>query len=234
MPDGVNAIAYNTRIIGEAGIKIRDDELLDYAIRFFNSFIRDALNASNIRAIFNILYQYRLLTESVFGYNPQKTEEIFGYFLEYGNYCLNKGGGLEFALSTVAHDLKDLFIYAYDKKVKNIENLLNSFMTVEDNVNPKQYPPVYMFVRLAQLQLATFLFSKGDHKLLEIVAKDLENETVQQLTIWQNILLGIKDRRYQEVTARGYNFLYIDEGQKKYLSSFFEEYILSQPDKFQA
>jgi len=232
MPDGVNAIAVNTRIIGEAAIKLHDDELLDFAIRFFNSFIRDAINAVKIRAIYNILYQYRLLTESVFDYNPEKTEEIFTYYLDYGNICLGKGDPLDFALTTVAFDLKDLVVYAYNKKFKNLENLLNLFMTVEDRVDPQEHFVVYMFVRLAQLQLATFLFSKGDHNLLSIVAKDLENETIQQLTTWRNMLLGYTSRRYQEITARGYQFLYIDENQKKYLNSFFEEYILSQPDKF--
>ena len=232
MPDGVNAIAVNTRTIGQAAIKLQDDELLDFAIRFFNSFIRDAINAVKVRAIFNILYQYRLLTESVFDYNPQKTEEIFGYFLEYGNICLGKGDPLDFALTTVAFDLKDMVVFAYDKKLKNLDNLLNSFMTVEDRVDPQAHFVIYMMVRLAQLQLATFLFSKNDHKMLSIVAKDLENETIQQLTTWRNILLGYSSRRYQEITARGYQFLYIDDNQKRFLNAFFEEYIFSRPDRF--
>lgn len=232
MPDGLNAIAYNTRIIGQAAITLQDDELLGFAIRFFNSFIRDAINEAQIRTIFTVFYQYRLLTESMLDYKPEQTEDIFRYYLEYCGYCLDRGGGLEMAMGYEAFDLKDLVVYAYDRKVKNIEALLELFMTVEDRVDPAKYPAVYMFVRLSQLHMATFLYSKGDDKLTAIAAKDLENETVNQLTRWRGFLMSIADRRYQEITARGYNFFYMDDNQKKHLNSFFEEYILSQPDKF--
>lgn len=230
MPDIVSAIAYNIRKIGEKAIKYQDDKLLEMVIKFYNTFIRVSYNAKNVRAIFNLFYQYRLLTESILDYDPKLSEKILGYFKYYGEFCLNQGLG--FVLFTAAFDLGGLVATAYDKKVKNIKELLLIFLQVEDVVDKKKDMFVYTGVRHAQLILATYLLSKGDKELLPIVVDDLKDETLSQLVIWRDGLLAVKDRKFFEVTDRGYAFEYIDENQKGFLKKFYREYILSQPEVF--
>lgn len=230
MSDAISAIAFNTRVIGEAAIKTRDDNLLEMAVKFYNTFIRVSINARNIRAIFNLFYQYRMLTESIFDYDSKLSAKILGHFLYYGETCLQMGLG--FVLMTAAFDLGGMVATAYDKGVKNIKELLTIFMALEDKVDRKKDMVWYTGVRNAQLILATYLLSKGDKELLPIVVEDLKTETLNQLIKWRDDLLAIEDRKFWEFTDRGYRFEYIDENQKKYLKLFYEKYILSQPDVF--
>lgn len=230
MPDAISAIAYNTRIIGEAAIKNKDDYLLDMAVKFYNTFIRVSINNKNVRAIFNLFYQYRLLTESVFDYDVKLSEKILTYFKYYGEFCL--GQGLGFVLFTAAFDLGGMVATAYDKGLANIKDLLLIFMAVEDPVDARKDMFVYTGVRNAQLILATYLLSRGDETLLPIVVEDLKAETLSQLVKWRDGLLAVKDQKFFEITDRGYTLEYIDENQKEYLKLFYEKYILSQPDVF--
>lgn len=230
MPDAISAIAYNTRIVGESAIQNRDDNLLDMAVKFYNTFIRVSINNKNVRAIFNLFYQYRLLTESIFDYDIKLSEKILGHFKYYGQFCL--GQGLGFVLFTAAFDLGGMVATAYDKKLDNIKDLLLIFMAVEDTVDRYKDNFVYTGIRNAQLILATYLLSQGDDELLPIVVEDLKTETLSQLVKWRDGLLAVKDRKFFEITDRGYTFEYIDENQKTYLKLFYEQYILSQPEVF--
>lgn len=230
MSDAVSAIANNTRIIGEAAIKTKDDDLLEMAIKFYNTFIRASINAKNIRAIFNLFYQYRLLTESIFEYDTKVSAKILGHFLYYGETCFQQGLG--FVMMTAAFDLGSMVATAYDKKVKNIKELLLIFMALEDKVDRKKDMVVYSAVRHAQLILVTYLLSKGDEELIPVVVEDLKNETLDQMIKWRDGLLAIEDRKFWEFTDRGYRFEYIDDTQKKFLKLFYEKYVLSQPEVF--
>ncbi|MCP4750995.1 MAG: DUF2254 domain-containing protein [Proteobacteria bacterium] len=232
MPDAISAIAHNTRILGEAAIKTKDDELLQMAIRFYNTYIRVGINAGNQRFIFNLFYQYRLLTESVFEYDTELSVRILNNFKYYGEQCYGRGMPLAFVMFSTAFDLGGLVATAYDKKLENIKELLLIFLALEDQVNKQKDPFVYSGIRNAQLILATYLFSQGDRELLPMIIDDLKSETISQLTRWRDGLLAIKERRYIEVTDRGYEFMYIDDTQKKNLVQFYDEYILSQPEVF--
>lgn len=230
MPDAISAIANNTRIIGESAIRHKDDYLLEMAVKFYNTFIRVSINNKNVRAIFNLFYQYRLLAESVFDYDIRLSEKILSYFKYYGEFCL--GQGLGFVLFTAAFDLGGMVATAYDKNLENIKDLLLIFLTVEDTVDEKKNMFVYSGIRNAQLILATYLLSRGDESLLPIIVEDLKAESLEQLIKWRDSLLAVKDRKFFEITDRGYTFEYIDENQKEFLKLFYEKYILSQPDLF--
>lgn len=230
MPDAISAIALNTRVIGEMAIKKRDNLLLDMVVKFYNTFIRIALNDLNIRAVFNLYYQYMLLTESIFDYNPKLSQNIAFYFKYYGEIGLQKG--ISFVLYNAAFDLGSLVAKAYDKKLPNIKAILLTFMELEDNIDKEKDFFALSGVRKSQLILATYLLSKGDKDLLPIIAEDLKNESFDFLIKLRDMLLDVKDRKYWEITDRGYNFEYIDDTQKEYLKLFYDKYILSHKEDF--
>lgn len=230
MPDAISAIALNTRIIGEAAIKNRDKLLLDMVVKFYNTFIRISLNDLNIRAVFNLYYQYMMLAESIFEYNPKLSQNIAFYFKYYGEIGLQKG--ISFVLYNAAFDLGSLVAKAFDKKLPNIREILLIFMELEDNIDKNKDFFALTGVRKSQLILATYLLSQGDTNLLPIIAEDLKNESFDFLIKLRDMLLAVKDRKYWEITDRGYNFEYIDDNQKEYLKLFYDKYILSNKKDF--
>ena len=80
--------------------------------------------------------------------------------------------------------------------------------------------------------MAAYLLSQGDPSLLPIIVEDLKHDTFSFLIQLRDSLLAVKDKKYWEITDRGYNFEYIDEEQKEYLNQFYEEYIISQKEEF--
>src|SRR6201999_2913482 len=88
-PDVNYLIAINTRYIGEAALSARDEEALALAVKFFNTYLRATLNAQNIRTAYNILNQYRQLTERALELGPsEKVDQTalvtqIAFFLKY-------------------------------------------------------------------------------------------------------------------------------------------------------
>ena len=232
MPDAISALAFNTRILGEEAIKKGDDDLLDMVIQFYNTFLRISLNDSNIRAMFNLYYQYRLLTESVLIYDIERGKRILFYFKYYGQEGLQKG--LWFVLYNAAFDMGTIISNAHERNVEDIKDLLLIFLQIEDVVDKKKDMLALMGVRKAQLILATYLLSKNETELVKMVVEDLKNEPLSLLIKWRDMLLSVKDKKFWEVTDRGINFEYIDETQKGFLKVFYDDYILSQKEQFKA
>jgi hypothetical protein len=231
MPDAISAIALNTRIIGEAAIKYKDDFLLDMVVKFYNTFIRVSLNDLNQRAIFNLYYQYRLLAESIFDYDIELSKKIIFYFKDYGEIAL-KQKNLPFVMYNAAFDMGTMVAKAHDKKLSNMKEILLTFMEMEDKVDKQKDFFALMGIRKSQLILAAYLKSRGDKSLLPIIVEDLKQDTFSFLIQMRDSLLAVKDKKYWEITDRGYNFEYIDEEQKGYLIQFYEEYIISQKEAF--
>ncbi len=231
MPDAISEIALNTRIIGERAVGTKDRFLLDMVVKFYNTFIRISLNDLNQRAVFNIYHQYSLLAESIFDFDLPLSRRIAFYFKDYGEIGLIQKG-LPFVMYNAAFDLGSMVARAYDKKLENIKEILLIFLELEDKVDKQKDAFAFMGIRKSQLILATYLLSKGDRLLLPIIVEDLKNETLDILVQLRDSLLAVKDKKYWEITDRGYNFEYIDESQKEFLMLFYNQYILSQPEVF--
>lgn len=229
MPDAVSAIAFNTRIIGMEAIKNKDYDLLDLVVQFFNTFIRISLNAKNVRAIFNLFYQYRILNEHIFDYKPELSSKVVFYFKYYGETCLQQG--MWFVMYTAAFDIAHMLSCAYKKGVSNIEDLLRTFLSLEDNLDKTKDQLAFIGVRKAQIILATYLFGLGERKLVKVMVDDLKGGKKEELTQYRDQLLSVTSRKFWEVTDRGVNLEYIDEEQKEYLKAFYDEMILTDGEE---
>ncbi len=56
-------IAINTRLIAGAAWEAGNTQLFDLVVKFFNTYLRSAINAHDIRTAYNVLNQYRLVAE---------------------------------------------------------------------------------------------------------------------------------------------------------------------------
>jgi len=228
MPDSVSVIARNMRLMGEEAIRNKDDEVLDLIVQFYNTYIRISINDKNVRAIFNLFYQYRLLAESVYEYDLEMSAKILFYFKYYGETCLQQG--LWFVMVTAAFDLGGLVATAFDKKMENLERLVSIFMSLEDNVDPKKDFMAFDAIRKAQIILGTYMYSQGETRVLKLVIADLLGETTEKLINYRDALLAVKSRKFWEVTDRGYTFEYMEPNQKEWLKKLYDEKILNNEE----
>src|SRR5262249_9392697 len=101
--DVANLIALETRRLGVEAIG-RHEALLGLVVRFFNSFLRAAVNAHDLRTAYYVLDQYSLLGEAALAESEGwRALEIGGHMRFYGQ--LAYGMEQPFLLEAVAYDL---------------------------------------------------------------------------------------------------------------------------------
>jgi len=223
MPDAVSAVANSTKIVGLYAIKLRDFQVLHSVIEFFNTFLRHALNDRNPKALYNLLYQYRLLAEEVLTVDEKLAERIAFYFKYYGQ--LAQTYNIPLILITACFDLAYLLKTAYRAGVPNLEALMSTFLEADDNPATQSNEFDLRSVRKAQLMFASFLLSEGDNRLVQRIAADMKDEPRDRMEAIHREMLAVGDRKFWEVTDRGVNFFYMEEDQKQFLNQFYATYI---------
>lgn len=223
MPDAVSAIANSTKIVGLYSIKLKDQQVLQDVVQFFNTFLRHAVNARSPKAIYNLFYQYRMMAEEVLGVDRALAERIAFYFKYYGQTA--QSYNIPLILITASFDLAQLLKRAYEMQVPNIQALMDIFLEVDDNPATQANEFDLRSVRKAQLNFASYLLSMGDDQLVLRIVEDMKVEPQSRMEAIRNEMMAVRDRKFWEVTDRGVDFFFMDEDQKHYLNEFFTRYL---------
>lgn len=224
-------IAINTRRLGEAAGRRGDIKALDLSIKFFNTYLRATLNASDIRTAYNILHQYRQLAEFVIlegddeprgrsGKSQQhRALQITRFMRYYSSIAYQRG--LTFVTEVIAHDIGQLCELAFRHKSTLHADLLQVFLAVDEHAETKEQEKSLRGVRRAQVKLATTYLVEGDSDHARRIQLDMIEEPADRLeSIWSE-LRDLENREFWEVNDRGTNFDYLTPEQKKQLPQYF-------------
>lgn len=215
-------VAINTRLIACAAWDHKNPELLALVIKFFNTYLRSAINAHDIRTAYNVLNQYRLLAEEAIRREPDghRAVEIAKYFKYYG--LLSFHAKLPFILETVAYDLCSLVEFAFDAQCTATPALLRILLQVDKEGESDTQENSLRGVRKAQLKLASYFLSRNSESLAREVFFDMKDERPERLASIRDELLNVQSREFWEVSDRGVNFDYLSGSRKNDLLTFFE------------
>ncbi|RMH00559.1 MAG: DUF2254 domain-containing protein [Deltaproteobacteria bacterium] len=236
MKDTCYLLAIDTRRIGEAAGRRGDVHTLDLAIKFFNTYMRATINASDIRTAYNILHQYRQLGEFAITRGAttadddlaDRARQIAGFMRYYGSLCYQRG--LTFVTEVIAHDVGQLCEVAFKTKSPVHDALLEIFLTVDESPETEEQETTLRGVRRAQVKLATTYLLHGRRDLAARIQRDMATEPPARLrSIWRE-LAQLEDREFWEVNDRGTNFDYLTPQQKSRLGEFFAAFAGLQPE----
>jgi hypothetical protein len=221
MPDIITRIAIDTRYIGQAAISAGDRDALLVVVKFFNTYMRRALNAKDIAAAYNNLNQYRYLAEELLkaGYS-QEVVEIARHFKYYAQTA--HALGLAFLTETVAFDLCEVNELAYDLSSPARDDLLRIFLEVDKEAEAEQQESSLRGVRKAQVKLATYYLQRGETALARKIYRDMRDERPDRLRSIRAEMLAITSSEFWEINDRGGVFEYIDPERRQYIQRFFE------------
>ncbi len=217
--DIANLVALNTRRIG---VEAATDHpaLLRLSVRFFNSYLRAAINAGDVRTAYYVLQQYRLLCEAVFVAGLGEVAlEIAAHFRFYGQQALSQGQG--FLLEVVAYDLSQLVEWAVEGKYPEAGALLDLFLEVDREADSPGQEQRLRGVRRCQVQLATFYLERGDVVSARRIFADMEDERADRLAAVRDELLREDRPQYWEFNDRGVNFSYLPPSRRAQVEPFF-------------
>ncbi len=215
-------IAINSRLIARAAWEYENTQLFELVVKFFNTYLRSAINAHDIRTAYNVLNQYRSVAEESIRHDPSgaRAIEIAKYFKYYGLLSFN--AKLPFILETVAYDMCSLIEFAFDAKCPATSQLLRIFLQVDKESENETQETALRGVRKAQLKLASYFLVCGDERLARDVFRDMRDERPERLASIRDELLAVESREFWEVSDRGENFDYLNPERKEMLLAFFE------------
>ena len=221
MPDLVTRIAIDTRYIGQAAIAAGDRDALHVVVKFFNTYMRRALNAKDIAAAYNLLNQYRYLAEELLkaGWS-QDVVEIARHFKYYAQTA--QSIGLAFLTETVAFDLCEINEVAFTLKSPARDELLRIFLEVDKEAEAEQQESSLRGVRKAQVKLATFYLQKSESSLARKIYRDMRDERPDRLRSIRAEMLAVTTNEFWEVNDRGGVFEYIEPERRQFIHRFFE------------
>jgi hypothetical protein len=247
LPELAHVVAIETRYIAEEALRHGDREVLVLAIRYFNTYLRSALNQRDVRACYNICHQYRLLAEHIMrkghsrvgedGLRPSEPERgkewkssqgfhfndlvlEIGRCLAYYGQTAHKAD-LGFVTETAAHDLAVLCERAFVHDVACHDSLLGIFLEIDKEAETHAQEQTLRGVRKAQVKLATFYMSKGAVTYADRISADMRGEKPERMASIRAELVAVSDKEFWEVTDRGVNFDFLEPFRKEKLDEFF-------------
>jgi Predicted membrane protein (DUF2254) len=108
--EAVHAIAVATRKVGLAAIQAGDPEVAELCVRFFNTYLRAAINRSAPTFASTIMNEYRRLAIGALEWRPDLAFEVAAHLLRYGRHF--DEAGMPAIYGAAAEDVTDLAIEA--------------------------------------------------------------------------------------------------------------------------
>ncbi|MBW2395469.1 MAG: DUF2254 domain-containing protein [Deltaproteobacteria bacterium] len=211
-------IALEVFRIGETALRGSDQGAVVQVIRAFNSLLRAAVNADDLRSAYFILDQYRSFAAVAQEVGQHETAlAAADHLVEYGQ--LGQEKGQSFLVEVVAYDLVRLVQQATEQAQENVDALLARLLEV-DEVAAQDGGSKLRGVRRAQVQLGVFFLARGDAEHAQVIQRDMANESPDLLAgIHRELALETRDQ-YWEFTDRGENFGYLRPEERALLDTF--------------
>ena len=213
-------IAINTRQIAEQALAAADREVIDLAVKFFNTYLRATINAKDVRTAYNVLNQYRLLGEAAVRAGAiDLAGDVAHHFKYYGQTAY--GQKLPFILEVAAYDLCGLCEIAHETRSAAHGALLRTFLEVDKESESHEQEQSLRGVRKAQVKLATYYLEKGDEPSAREIFEDMKGERPERLASIRDEILAIDTKDFWEIIDRGANFDYLPPSRKERMAEFF-------------
>jgi hypothetical protein len=220
LPEMAHVVAIESRYVGESALAAEDRSVSAVAVKFFNTYLRIAINARDVRATYNVLHQYRQFAERLMadGFDDE-VAEIGRYFRYYGQTA--HAQDLGFVTETAAYDLSALCERAFERQARCHDALLRTFLEVDKEAETSEEERTLRGVRKAQVKLAAFYLLRGAEAQARTIYNDMRQESPARLASIHSEILAISAKDFWEVTDRGINFDFLDDARKARLEQFF-------------
>lgn len=212
-------VALACRLAGERALERSDEAALRLVMKFFNTFLRAALNARDARAGYHLMYQYALLADAAFESRPEIAQEITHRLTYYGETSL--GAGVLWMAIAAAQDLRSLAEASSRRGMARevTSDIQKELLHLVGEAQAKQSPAASLLEK-AVIALGAFHLDQGEDGLARELAAGLVNGSAGHLENLAQELASVTESDFWELTDRGVNFEYVEEGPRRRLQDF--------------
>lgn len=210
--DTVSTFSDATRVIASRAVEHRDEQALRLAIRFFNNYLREAIKARNLRAVYDVFHQYRRLGRELAD-RPELLREVGRHFSYYATMA--RTYGMVFAPQLAIFDLGFVTRRAFERASPAGADLLREVLALPHRTGAD----VHSMAVKAKLILGGFFVGNHLDTEAELVRKNLADVDANEIERAETELLAA-DRSFFEVTDRQLNLEYVPDERREPLRRF--------------
>ncbi len=212
-------VAIHTRDLGIRALQSQQLRLVEWVIKFFNTYLRAVINARDIRSGYNLLKQYRLLAEAALHQQqPVLVLQIVSHFRYYSLVAYK--AGLFFLCETLGFDLGALAQLSCALQAETTEAILQVLLRLDQDPESEQQEATLRGIRKTQVRLAAYFLSCGREDWARLIYQDMQHEPLARLQIIRQELLSTA-AEFWEFTDRGENFYYLEPALQPHAEQFF-------------
>lgn len=212
MDDAVSTFSDATRVIAGRADFHHDEQALRLTIRFFNNYLREAIKARNLRAVYDVFHQYRRLGRELVD-RPELLREIGKHFHYYAVMARNYG--MLFAPQLAIFDLGYVTRRAYERASPAAGELLKEVLSLPHRTRDD----VHSMAVKAKLILGGFFVENKRDAEAALVRANLRDVNTSEIEVAEAHLLAA-DRSFFEVTDRQLNLEYVPPERREPLRRF--------------
>ena len=173
---------------------------------------------SDIRSTINVLYQYRLLGETLLE-QPELLGKIASHLRYYAQNSARRR--IYFIVEVIAHDLRVLTEKALDASMETCEAILAVLLDLISEANPSANQPFRHGLRKSQGLLAGFFIRRQQPKRVKRVLDAMAGEEREVLAAVRSELLIAENREFWEIEDRGESFYFLEKEHREQVDLFF-------------
>lgn len=213
-PDAVSAISNVNRHIAIRAARAGDTSVISMCIRFFNTFLREAINRGDARSAFDIFYQYRELAQAL-DTHPKFIGRIATFMTTYA--VIAEQQKLRFVSDLAAFDLGHILEGAYEADLDVAEDVLRCLMEMPHHETDGS-------LRLSRVRaklIAGGYFEATKREAQRRAVEDaLQDVPSNELDCAYEHLAAIGKQQFFEITDRAVNIEWTDLGRRKHIRHF--------------
>jgi hypothetical protein len=204
-----NTVALVLRLLGEKAVERADHGLFHAVMKFFNTFLRAAINKGDVRAGYHVLYQYRLLADTAMESHPDLTLQIAHRLSYYGDAAAS--GPLLWMSAAAAYDLRILAESAQARGASDeiVGAIVGDVIDTVRRGEAKGSPALSQLYKMA-VALGAFFLDRGELGHVRTLCDLLAGVPVAVLERVSAELLAVDDPVFWELTDRVVNFDYVE------------------------
>ena len=210
--DTVSTFSDVTRVIAVRAEGNHDEPAIRLCIRFFNNYLREAIKARNLRAVYDVFHQYRRLGREL-GDRPELLRDLGAHFAYYGQMA--RTYGMVFAPQLVLFDLGFVARRAYERASPAAPELLRIMLGLPHRTGNDLHS---MAVK-AKLIIGGFFVANKLAAEAAAVRENLRDVDAIQIERAETELLAA-DRAFFEVTDRQLNLEFVPPERRDALRVF--------------
>jgi hypothetical protein len=218
--DTVSVFSDAVRVIACRAHENHDEAALRLSVRFFNNFLREAIKARNLRAVYDVFHQYRVLARDLVD-RPELLREIGKHFVYYAG--MTRIFSMVFAPQLALFDLGYIVRRAYERASPAAPDLLQNALALPHRTGSD----VHSMAVKAKLILGGFFVENKLTAEAELVRRNLRDIDTNEIDRAETELLAA-DRGFFEVTDRQLNLEYVPPERREPLRQFCDSLLESR------